>query len=90
MITNGDVVTLVTPVGEFVGKYEGENSEGVKLSAPRMLVQNQQGMGFAPGVCMTGKQEPESVTFRNVVFITDTQHEIAKAYQTSVSKIMLT
>ena len=90
MITNGDVVTLVTPVGEFVGRYEGEDSEGIKLGVPRMLIQNQQGMGFAPGVSMTGKQEPESVTFRNVVFITDTQQEIAKAYQTSVSKIMLT
>jgi hypothetical protein len=55
-----------------------------------MLVQNQQGMGFAPGVSITGKQEPEEVTFRNVVFITDTQQEIAKAYQSNVSKIMLT
>jgi anaerobic selenocysteine-containing dehydrogenase len=90
MITNGDVVTVVTPVGEFVGRFEGESAEGVKLNSPRMLVQNQQGMGFAPGVSITGKQEPEEVTFRNVVFITDTQQEIAKAYQSNVSKIMLT
>ena len=44
----GDIVTVVTLSGEYVGKLTSEVG-GYTVQSPRMIVQNQDGqMGFAP------------------------------------------
>ena len=63
----GTVVSLVTLTGEFVGKFEEETAAGVVLTKPRMLVHGEQGMGFAHGVCATGKADVDSVYSRRLI-----------------------
>jgi hypothetical protein len=84
-----DVVSVVTAAGEFVGKLNGFDGDAVVLSKPRMLVSNGEGMGFARGICMTGKENPESATFHNVVFVTPTNEDIDKAWVQATTGIAL-
>ena len=85
----GDVVTVLTVSGEYVGKLDVLNGGIVSLKDPRMLIQTQEGMGFAAGICVTGKRDPESVTFNQYVFYTETNDDIEKAYRSAVSGLVL-
>lgn len=86
----GDVITVISMVGEFVGKATGTNQDGtITLEDPRMLIQTEQGMGFAQGICVTGKSNPSEVTFQQYVFVTETNQEIEKAYRQAVSGLVL-
>ena len=60
----GDLVSVLTPHGEFVGRLEKNDDTGVHLSNPKMMVSTKEGnMGFARGVCMTGEENPKSIIF---------------------------
>lgn len=85
------VVTIITPVGEFVGKFEDQNEARVVVKDPRMLIQSEQGMGFAQGVAVTGKANPDEVAFYvgGIVFITETNEDIEKAYRQATSGLVL-
>jgi len=85
----GDVVTVVTLAGEMVGKYNSSGSGTISLDDPRMLIQNEQGMGFAHGICVTGENNPTEITFQSYVFVTPTNAEIEKAYRQAVSGLVL-
>ena len=86
----GDVVSVVTAAGEFVGKLDGFDGDAVILTKPRMLVMGENGgMGFARGICMTGVENPESATFHSVVFITPTNKDIDDAWVQSTSGLKL-
>ena len=69
----GEVVTLVTMMGEIVGRLKDEDTHGYILEDPRLFVPTQgegnQG-GFAPGVSMTGKQEMGEAHFNRAVVLT--------------------
>lgn len=89
MLDKGDIVTVLTVAGEFVGKLKNDNiGIAVVLENPRMLVQNQQGMGFAHGVCVTGEQNPKSVEFKSYVFVTPTNSEVASAWRQATSGLI--
>ena len=85
------IVSIVTPVGEFVGETVRDEGGFVFLKKPRLFTQNQQGMGFLPFVCITGKQEPEEVPFNSsqIVFAVETNDEVAKAWRQATSSIVL-
>jgi hypothetical protein len=87
----GDVVSLVTLTGEFVGKYEDRSPTGVMIKDPRMLVHGEQGMGFAHGVCATGQKDVKEVEFFSggIVFMTPSNADIEKAYRQAVSGLIL-
>jgi hypothetical protein len=85
----GDVVTVVTLAGEMVGKFNNSGSGTISLDDPRMLIQNEQGMGFAHGICVTGENNPTEITFQSYVFVTPTNAEIEKAYRQAVSGLVL-
>jgi len=85
----GDVVAVVSMAGEFVGKYNTSGDGSITLDDPRMLVQNQQGMGFAQGICVTGKSNPDEVTFSQYVFVTPVNEDIEKAYYEATSGIVI-
>jgi hypothetical protein len=87
-MTNGDIVTVLTVAGEFIGKLAHKDGDSVTLDDPRMLIHNEQGMGFAHGVCVTGEREPKSVEFMGVVLITPTADEVAKAWRQATSGII--
>jgi len=92
LMSSGDVVTVMTVNGsEYVGKMkfdESLESDTVTLLDPRFVTFSEQGMGFAHGIAMTGSKDPKEVKLRNVLFVTETNEEVASAYKTSVSGII--
>lgn len=84
-----DIITIVCVAGEYIGKLKGEIGATITLKDPRMLVQNENGMGFAPGVAMTGTKEPKEVVFQQYVFVTETNKEVSDAYRQMTSGIVL-
>ncbi len=87
-IEKGDVVTVLTVAGEFVGKMEEHDGATVTLSDPRMLVHNEQGMGFAHGVCVTGESSPKVVKFFSVVLVTPTNDQVVSAWRQATSGLI--
>lgn len=85
----GDVVSVITLAGEFVGKYNTGGGGTITLEDPRMLIQNEQGMGFAAGICVTGERDPKEVTFASYVFVTPTNEDIEKAYRQATSGLII-
>ena len=88
-----EVVTLVTPVGEIVGRLSKVDDESLTLSNPRLFVHGgEEGAGFAPGVSMTGEPNPSSVTFvlQNVFSVVKTHADIERGWQQATSGIVLT
>jgi len=86
----GDVVTVMAANGaEYVGKLKSDGSNKVVLEDPRFVTMSEQGMGFANGIAATGVKDPKEVTLCNILFVTETNDEVAKAYRTSVSGIVM-
>ena len=91
MKMNNEIVSVVTSVGEFVGKFIADSPEGITIEDPRMIVHNQQGMGFAKGVSMAGVEEPKKVTFNNaqIVVVSEVNPAVEKAWRQFTSGIVL-
>ena len=83
MMKTNDIVSIVTSVGEFVGKLVSIEEDCVKIKEPRMIVHNQGGMGFAAGVSMAGEESPAEVDFykTNIVFVGHTNEGVQSAYR---------
>jgi len=84
----GDIVTVLTVAGEFIGKLKHKDGDAVTLEDPRMLVHNEQGMGFAHGVCVTGESAPKIVEFMGVVLITPTDDQVVSAWRQATSGLI--
>jgi hypothetical protein len=66
------------------------NSNGtVTLKDPRMLIHGDQGIGFARGVCMTSKENPEKVSFQQYVLCTETNDDFSAAWTEATSGVKL-
>lgn len=85
----GDIVVAMTMAGEIVGKYIKESESGVILENPRTLIQNEEGMGFAKGLCMSGKIDPKIATISSFVFITECNEDFEKAWRQATSGLIL-
>ena len=85
----GDVVVAMTMAGEIIGKYVHEKESGITLEDPRTLMQSEQGVGFAKGVCMSGKLDPKIISISQYVFVTPVSDEFEKAYRQAVSGLVL-
>jgi hypothetical protein len=87
----GEVVTLVTHVGEVIGRVASFEGDRIVLDHPRLFVNQEGGSGLAPGICMTGVQDPkEGVFFKgSVVAVVATADELVKAWQQQTSGIIL-
>lgn len=75
----GEVVTLVTIMGEVVGRLKEEDDQGFVVESPRLFVPSGEGAqgGFAPGVSMTGLQDLKEAHFnRGVVLTVIPSHEV--------------
>lgn len=77
-----NVMTVVTAAGEMVGRLIEEDDETIVLENPRAFVQTQNGVGFAPGVCLTGVKDPETIVFNksSVILICETNNEVEKLW----------
>ena len=84
----GDIITVMTLAGEFVGKFESDDN-GLELSDPRMVVQGPEGqMGFARGICQTGVENPTEIKFDNYIFVSPSNDDVQKAYRQATSGIV--
>ena len=90
---NGDVVVIVSMMGEIVGRLTGEDDLTVTVSNPRLFVPAREGSagGFAPGVCMTGKQDLDGVTVNRAVIlcVVPCHHDIEAGWVEATSGIVL-
>ena len=77
-----EVVTLVTAGGEMVGRLKEEDDTTITLESPRAFVQTEQGVGFAPSVCLTGVRNPDSITYNRaaVILMCDTEEQVSKMW----------
>ena len=88
----GDVVTIVSMMGEVVGRLVEETDLTVTLADPRLFVPAREGSagGFAPGVCMTGQQNLDEVSInRTVVLCVVPSHpEIESGWREAVTGLV--
>lgn len=91
MANKGDVVTALTPVGEIIGRYKEKDNDGIILDSPRTFVQTDQGMGFAPGICMTGEANTkEAKIYSNmIVAIVKSSDEVEKAWMQATTGLVI-
>ena len=77
-----DIVTLVTAAGEMVGRVSNEDETSITLENPRAFVQTRDGVGFAPGVCLTGIKDPKEVSYNKlaVIMMCETSEEVQKIW----------
>ena len=91
----GEVVTLLTTIGEVIGKLTEERTSGSEtcliVESPRMFVQTQDGMGFAPGIGMTGKPEPKTASFNlaHVITVTEPHPSVVDSWREMVSGLVV-
>jgi len=85
------IVTLVTAGGEMVGRLDEETDFQFVLENPRAFVQTKEGVGFAPGVCLTGIRNPDYVSFpkSSVVLMCKTNEEVEKIWISTTTGIVV-
>lgn len=77
----GDIVTVVTTVGEFVGKYNTSGGGSITLDDPRIIMrQEDDTFGFARTISITSVRRPSTATFNNYAFVTETNEEVVYGY----------
>ena len=88
----GEVVTVISMLGEIIGKLKEETEDGYVLTDPRLFVPGEGGTGgFSPGLCMTGKTNLKEVTLSKAVVLTIVpSHEtIADGWRQAVTGIVV-
>lgn len=87
----GEVVVAVTIAGEIVGRLVEKNDTTVTISDPRYFMATQQGAGFGPSLCMTGKPDLDQVELNTsgVLMVTAVAPEAEKAWRTAVSGLVV-
>ena len=90
-IKKNDVVTVMTSIGEYIGKYvESKGDSSVTVNDPRLIVNTPEGdIGFGRGVCMSAKENPDQVIFQDVLFVVKTNDSFEKAYIEAVSGLIV-
>lgn len=89
MMKINDVVTVVTVSGEYIGRLADCIDGTITLRDPRMLIHGEQGIGFARGICMTSKENPESVTFQQYVLCAETNDDFSAAWTEATSGVKI-
>ena len=86
----GDVVTVMTSIGEYVAKFVKSDESGVYVDAPRLIVKAPDGnIGFGRGICMSAQENIPEVIFRDCIFVAPVNQSFEKAYIEAVSGIVI-
>ena len=89
----GEIVTVVTMMGEIVGRLKEETDKGYVLESPRLFVpaQGESSGGFAPGLSMTGAQDPKEAHINKDLTLTvcETHDAVAKGWTEATSGIVV-
>ena len=83
-----DIKTVVTTYGEYIGAIE-EGADVIRMKNAKMVIQSENGFGFAKGVCVTSVESPEEIIIKKpqVIMVVDTHADIIKAYEDATSVI---
>ena len=65
----GDVVSVITMIGEIVGRFRGETDGRITISDPRLFVQMGDRAGFMPGVATTGEVNLKEIHIKDYVAV---------------------
>jgi len=88
-----DIVTLVTMMGEIVGRVKEETQDAIVLKNPLLFVpaNDDAGGGFAPGVSMTGAQGQDKGTFNKscILTIMPCHEQVADGWTKATGSIIL-
>lgn len=87
-MNSGDIVTVIAFGNEYVGKLVEVTDTKITLDKPVMLMLTQEGMGFSGSVAMSGEENPKQVTLHNYNLVTNTNSQIAGAYQKHTSGLI--
>ena len=87
---SGDIISMVTVSGEFVGRYLGESSVALRVGEPHMVTPTENSMGFLPMCCLTGERNPDEVEFQKsgIVFFMPTDESVVKEFRRATSGII--
>jgi len=87
---SGDIVSIVTVSGEYVGEVsEFLSDNSLRIRNPRMILTDGQGqMGFAKGICVSGIENPEEQVFMQYVFVAETNDKVSNAWKEATGKIL--
>ena len=84
----GDIVSVVTMSGEYVGELVDLSEGQVEIKNPRMILSDGKGnMGFAKGICVSGVENPTAQVFNQFIFIAETNDKVAEGHRQAVSGI---
>ena len=86
-----DVMTFCTITGEIIGRLKEETDTSYVVENPRLFGHGEQGVGFVPGVCLTGKRDPVEATLNKSMIscVIETEEQIVKAWQQQTSGIVI-
>ena len=83
----GDIVTVITFNGEFVGRVK--NVDPLTLENPRMIIGTEEGkIGFAKGIAASGVIDPSELTINNYTFVTPTNEVVQEGWTTHTGSIV--
>jgi hypothetical protein len=87
----GEVITVVTVVGEIIGRLESFDNDEYRIGSPRTLVVSEKGAEFAPAICMSGERNPNKVTINgsHIIFMQKTEPTIEKVWIQATSGIVV-
>ena len=82
------IKTVVTTYGEYIGDIE-EGADVIRMKNAKMVIQSENGFGFAKGVCVTSVESPEEIIIKKpqVIMVVDTHADIIKAYEDATTVI---
>ena len=83
----GDIVTVITFNGEFVGRVK--NIDPLTLENPRMIIGTEDGkIGFAKGIAASGEIDPSELTINSYTFVTPTSEVVREGWTTQTGSIV--
>ena len=87
---NGEIVCVVTPNGDIIGKLKQATDSMVILNDPRGFVQTPEGVGFAPSISIGCAHNLNEVTLNMslVLSVTNAHEEVAKAWRQQTSGLV--
>lgn len=86
----GDIVTVMTGVGEYIARLDQIDGGAVHVQDPRLIVKSPDGqIGFGRGVCMSAVENPKTLTFTDVIFVVQTNESFEKAWIEATSGIIV-
>lgn len=86
----GDIVTVMTGVGEYIARLDRIDAGSISVQDPRLIVRGEDGqIGFGRGVCMSAVENPKTLTFTDVIFVVPTNQSFEKAWVEATSGIII-